>query len=280
MAGKAQRSAGAREIESGGAQGAHVLIIEAPYYEAISKELLAGATAELEARGASFELITVPGALEIPQALTQAVKAGLIGTDEITARFDGCIVLGCVIRGETSHYDIVCNNANHWLMQVAVANGVPVGNGILTVDTEAQALARAQGGIDGKGGAAARACLRLIELQRAFEHRDGGLELAEPVPDLPQAREDPRLVNTGPIQSPGQAVGDPDGARVDRSGSEPGAARQRIREERRQLGAPRSGWQAARVTGSQDLGARARRRRPVELYDRDRREQRAGEARP
>lgn len=169
MAGKAQRSAEAREIESGGAQGAHVLIIEAPYYEAVSKELFVGATAELEARGASFERITVPGALEIPQALAQAVKAGLIGTDEITARFDGCIVLGCVIRGETSHYDIVCNNANHWLMEVAIKHAVPVGNGILTVDNEEQALARARGGTGGKGGDAARACLRLIELQRAFE---------------------------------------------------------------------------------------------------------------
>ena len=73
------------------------------------------------------------------------------------------------MRGETSHYDIVCNNANHWLMQVAILHSVPVGNGILTVDTEAQALARARGGIDGKGGDAARACLRLIELQREFE---------------------------------------------------------------------------------------------------------------
>jgi 6,7-dimethyl-8-ribityllumazine synthase len=168
MAGKAQRSAEAREIESGGAQGAHVLIIEAPYYEAVSKELVAGATAELEARGASFERITVPGALEIPQALAQAVKAGLIGTDEITARFDGCIVLGCVIRGETSHYDIVCNNANHWLMDVAVRNAIPIGNAILTVDTEAQAMARAKGGREGKGGDAARACLAVIALERVF----------------------------------------------------------------------------------------------------------------
>ena len=79
------------------------------------------------------------------------------------------MALGCVIRGETSHYDIVCNNANHWLMDVAVETCLPLGNAILTVDTEAQALARARGGADGKGGDAARACLRLIELQRAFE---------------------------------------------------------------------------------------------------------------
>ena len=79
------------------------------------------------------------------------------------------MALGCVIRGETSHYDIVCNNANHWLMEVAVRNGVPLGNGILTVDNEEQALARARGGADGKGGDAVRACLRLIELARAFQ---------------------------------------------------------------------------------------------------------------
>jgi 6,7-dimethyl-8-ribityllumazine synthase len=172
MAGKAQRSAQARDLESAGGQGAHVLIIEAPYYEAISKELLAGATAELEARGASWERITVPGALEIPQALAQAVKGGLIGTDEANARFDGCVALGCVIRGETSHYDIVCNNANHWLMEVAIGNAVPLGNAILTVDTEAQALARARGGREGKGGDAARACLAVIALERVFADED------------------------------------------------------------------------------------------------------------
>jgi 6,7-dimethyl-8-ribityllumazine synthase len=172
MAGRSQRSSETQELESAGGQGAHVLIIEAPYYEAISRELFAGAKAELEARGASFERITVPGALEIPQALAQAVKAGLIGTDEITARFDGCVALGCVIRGETSHYDIVCNNANHWLMDVAVRNAIPLGNAILTVDTEAQALARARGGREGKGGDAVRACLAVVALDRVFADED------------------------------------------------------------------------------------------------------------
>ena len=82
--------------------------------------------------------------------------------------FDGAVALGCVIRGETAHYDIVCNNANHWLMDVAMRQDVPVGNAILTVDTRAQAVARAEGGVRGKGGDAARACLRLIETKRAF----------------------------------------------------------------------------------------------------------------
>ena len=80
----------------------------------------------------------------------------------------GCVVLGCVIRGETSHYDIVCNNANHWLMHVAVANAVPLGNAILTVDTEAQALERARGGRKGKGADAVRACLAVVAIDRAF----------------------------------------------------------------------------------------------------------------
>ncbi|KAB2941227.1 MAG: 6,7-dimethyl-8-ribityllumazine synthase [Hyphomicrobium sp.] len=148
---------------------ARVLIIEGRFYEKISDALLAGAVAALEAQGVAYERMSVPGALEIPQVLAQAVAAGLVPRRAEIGKFDGAIALGCVIRGQTSHYDIVCNNANHWLMEVAVRHAVPLGNGILTVDTEAQALARARGGADGKGGDAARACLRLIELQRAFE---------------------------------------------------------------------------------------------------------------
>jgi 6,7-dimethyl-8-ribityllumazine synthase len=146
-----------------------VLIIEGRFYEEISDELVSGAIAALEAQGVAHDRITVPGALEIPQVLAQAATAGLIPRSAASGKWDGAIALGCVIRGETSHYDIVCNNANHWLMEVAVKYAVPVGNGILTVDNEKQALARARGGTEGKGGDAARACLRLIELQRAFE---------------------------------------------------------------------------------------------------------------
>ena len=79
----------------------------------------------MEASNVLFERVTVPGALEIPLALAQAVKAGVIGLDDLNARFDGCVALGCVIRGETSHYDTVCNNANHWLMDLAVRQGIP-----------------------------------------------------------------------------------------------------------------------------------------------------------
>jgi 6,7-dimethyl-8-ribityllumazine synthase len=146
-----------------------VLIIEARFYENISDELAAGAVAELEAMGASYERVVVPGALEIPQVLAQAATAGIIPRSAPSSRYCGAVALGCVIRGETSHYDIVCNNANHWMMEVAIRHSIPVGNGILTVDTEEQAMARAQGGREGKGGDAVRACMRLIELSRAFQ---------------------------------------------------------------------------------------------------------------
>jgi 6,7-dimethyl-8-ribityllumazine synthase len=143
---------------------AHVLFIEARFYEDIADMLVEGATAECLKRGVTFERIVVPGSLEIPQVLAAAAAARAAGR----LTFDGAIAMGCVIRGETAHYDIVCNNANHWLMDVAVRQDVPVGNAILTVDTRAQALARAEGGIVGKGGDAARACLTLIETKRAF----------------------------------------------------------------------------------------------------------------
>jgi 6,7-dimethyl-8-ribityllumazine synthase len=162
-----QQSADAADA-SGQVCGARILMIEAPYYQEIAKELLAGAIAELEASGASFERVVVPGALEIPLALAQAVKADLIGSDDADARFDGCVVLGCVIRGETTHYETVCNNANHWLMEIAVRNAIPLGNAILTVNNEAQALERARGGRKGKGAEAVRACLALVAMERVF----------------------------------------------------------------------------------------------------------------
>jgi 6,7-dimethyl-8-ribityllumazine synthase len=151
------------------AEPVRVLIIEARFYEHISDELAAGAIAALQEAGAGFDRVSVPGALEIPQALAQAAAAGRIPRNGSDVGWDGAVVLGCVIRGETAHYDIVCNNANHWLMEVAIRHTIPVGNGILTVENEAQALARARGSSEGKGGDAARACLRLIELARAYQ---------------------------------------------------------------------------------------------------------------
>lgn len=162
------RSRPEMELQSGAS--ARVLIIEAPYYQKVTDELAAGVLAVLDAAGVGYERIVVPGALEIPQAFAQAVAAGLF-TGSSERAYAGVIVLGCVIRGETSHYDIVCNNTNHWLMETAILHNIPVGNGVLTVDTEAQAMARAEGGADGKGGDAARACLRLIWLARDFGQR-------------------------------------------------------------------------------------------------------------
>jgi 6,7-dimethyl-8-ribityllumazine synthase len=147
---------------------AHVLIIEARFYEDIADELAAGAIGELEARGATYERVAVPGALEIPQVLGLAAEAGRLEEEADGETFDGVIALGCVIRGETYHFEVVCNETNHWLMEAASMFATPVGNAILTVDTKEQALARARGGRDGKGGDAARACLRLIEIRRAF----------------------------------------------------------------------------------------------------------------
>jgi 6,7-dimethyl-8-ribityllumazine synthase len=166
MAGRAQRSAETAPLPGG--VGACILIVEARFYEKIADELAAGAIAELEAQGATFERMTVPGALEIPLALAQAIKADLIGSDSVSSRFDGCVALGCVIRGETAHYDIVCTNANHWLMELATRHAIPLGNAILTVDTEAQALERARGGRKGKGADAVRACLALVAMERIF----------------------------------------------------------------------------------------------------------------
>jgi 6,7-dimethyl-8-ribityllumazine synthase len=159
-----QKSPQAGKSEAAAAVRAHVLIIEARFYEAIADMMVDGAMAEFAARGTTCERLSVPGALEIPQVLAAAVAARAAGR----MSFDGAIVLGCVIRGETAHYDIVCNNANHWVMDIATRHDVPVGNGILTVESEAQAIARATGGIEGKGGDAARACLRLIELKHGF----------------------------------------------------------------------------------------------------------------
>lgn len=146
-----------------------ILIIEARFNEKIGDELVAGAIAELEAQGAGWERIAVPGALEIPQVLAAAVNSGLIPAGAPSNQYAGAIALGCVIRGETYHFEIVSNQSNHWLMDIATRHCVPVGNGILTVETEQQAMERAKGGRDGKGGDAARACLRMVDLMRQFQ---------------------------------------------------------------------------------------------------------------
>ncbi len=138
----------------------HLLIIEARFYDDIADELLSGATTAIERAGATFERVTVPGALEIPAALAMAASA--------SGRYDGYVALGCVIRGETSHYDTVASESARGLMDVAVANRLAVGNGILTVENDAQAWARARVSEMNKGGAAAEAALAMVALKAGF----------------------------------------------------------------------------------------------------------------
>jgi 6,7-dimethyl-8-ribityllumazine synthase len=147
-----------------GVEGACVLVVEARFYEDISDALWAGAKRALDEAGVTYERVTVPGALEIPPAIAIAVDAAARGA----RAYDGVVALGCVIRGDTSHYDIVAGESARALMGLAVARGLPIGNGILTVDKEAQAWARARPEEMDKGGGAAKAALALIALKRGF----------------------------------------------------------------------------------------------------------------
>jgi 6,7-dimethyl-8-ribityllumazine synthase len=142
----------------------HLLIIEARFYEDLADELLAGAVQALERAGATHERVTVPGALEIPPALAMAVDEAARGG----AHYDGYVVLGCVIRGETYHFDIVAGESARALMDLAVAHRLALGNGILTVENDEQAYARARVGEQNKGGAAAEAALVMIALRGRF----------------------------------------------------------------------------------------------------------------
>lgn len=131
-----------------------VLIVASPYYKDISDNQIAGATAELDAAGVTHELVHVSGALEIPTA---------IGIAERMSNFDGYVALGCVIRGETTHYDTVCNDSSR-AIQLLGLQGLCIGNGILTVETQKQAEVRADPADQNKGGGAAAAALHLIAL--------------------------------------------------------------------------------------------------------------------
>jgi len=149
----------------------HILVIEARFYRHIADELLMGAKAALEEAGATCEVVSVPGALEIPQVLAAAIDARLFVNGKGEGGFHGCVALGCVIRGETSHYEIVANESARALLSLATANNVPLGNGILTVENEAQALVRASVNGKNKGRDAVDACLDLIDAGRRFRDR-------------------------------------------------------------------------------------------------------------
>jgi len=136
----------------------NLLIVVAPYYKDIAEQMIAGATAEIESVGGTWDLVEVPGALEVPTAIAIAQRL---------AQFDGYVALGCVIRGETTHYETVCNDSSRAL-QLLGLQGACIGNGILTVENHAQAKVRAQADGQNKGGAAAAAALHLIALTRRW----------------------------------------------------------------------------------------------------------------
>ncbi|WP_455478922.1 6,7-dimethyl-8-ribityllumazine synthase [Bartonella sp. B23] len=139
----------------------HVLIVEARFYNGISDALLAGAVSTLQKFEASYDIVTVPGALEIPAAIAFAEKNGKV-------IYDGYVALGCVIRGETYHFEIVSNDSCRALMDLTVHKNLAIGNGILTVEDEKQAWARAKQDEKNKGSVAAKAALCMIALKKRF----------------------------------------------------------------------------------------------------------------
>ena len=144
------------------AKGARILIVEARYYEDIADFLLAGALKVLKEAGAVVERITVPGSLEIPAGIVIACDAA----KHKGRPYDGVVALGCVIRGDTIHFEIVSQLSAQGLLDLSVARGLPIGNGIVTVNTLTQALARARLEEQDKGGDAARAALAMVQLKR------------------------------------------------------------------------------------------------------------------
>lgn len=141
---------------------AHILIVEARFYDDMADALLDGAKHALDAAGATYDIVTVPGALEIPPAIAMALD----GADEGGTEYDGFVALGMVIRGETYHFDIVANESSRAIMDLAVSESLAIGNGILTVENDDQAWARARRSEGDKGGFAARAALTMIELKK------------------------------------------------------------------------------------------------------------------
>jgi 6,7-dimethyl-8-ribityllumazine synthase len=145
--------------------GARVLVVEARFYGDIADELLRGASESLRAAGALVDVLTVPGALEIPSVLAIALDAA----EARGAPFDAAVALGCVIRGETFHFDIVAGESARALMDLSVTRRLPLGNGILTVENEAQAWTRARVSELNKGGGAAEAALAVLRIKRRLK---------------------------------------------------------------------------------------------------------------
>jgi len=158
----AKRKSGAKKHDS-----LHMLIVEARFYDNISDELLQGATRVLDQAKARYDRVTVPGTLEIPAAIAIAIDAAR----RRKASYDGVVALGCVIRGETYHFEIVANESARALMDLAMNERLAIGNGILTVENEAQAHARARVEEGDKGGDAARAALTMVALKHTLAWR-------------------------------------------------------------------------------------------------------------
>lgn len=142
------------------ARAPHLLIVEARFYDDLADALLNGAKMALAEAGASYDVVTVPGALEIPATISFALDG--------ETEYDGYVALGCVIRGETYHFEIVANESARALMDLAVEEGLAIGNGILTVENDEQAWVRARQAEGDKGGFAARAALTMIDLRKKF----------------------------------------------------------------------------------------------------------------
>jgi 6,7-dimethyl-8-ribityllumazine synthase len=147
-----------------------LLIVVAPYYKDIADQLVAGARATIAQAGATCDLVEVPGALEIPTAITIA---------DAMSNFDGFVALGCVIRGETTHYDTVCNDSSRGLTMLGL-RGLCIGNGILTVENRDQAVVRADAAGQNKGGGAAAAALHLVALTRKWGGTSKGMGFGLP----------------------------------------------------------------------------------------------------
>jgi 6,7-dimethyl-8-ribityllumazine synthase len=156
----------------------HILVIESPYYKEIAAELYRGAKLALDAAGATHDVISVPGVLELPAALAMAMDSELDGLDLFgdndngdanATLYDGYVVLGCVIRGETTHYDIVAGESARALMDLSIDYSLALGNGIQTVENEAQAWTRANVDDKNKGGGAAEAALAMIALRNKLK---------------------------------------------------------------------------------------------------------------
>ena len=143
-----------------------VLIVEGRFYSDLSEELLSGAKAALEAYGAEYDVITVPGALEIPAVIAIADEAG---HGPAGVSYDGYVALGVVIRGETYHFEIVSNETARGIMDLVVNRKLAIGNGVLTVEDEEQAWARARISEGDKGGGAAHAALEVIAIKRRLQ---------------------------------------------------------------------------------------------------------------